>query len=60
VIPLRDVSLSVRLVQAPAAVYLAPSREPLVFEFTEDRVRVKIPEVRGHAMVVFEEAGKKS
>jgi hypothetical protein len=58
VIPLRDVSLSVRLGKAPASVYLAPSREPLAFECSDERVSVTIPVVRGHAMVVFQEGDR--
>src|SRR5262249_2981742 len=44
IIPLRDVRLSLRHA-APAAVYLAPTREPLVYSSDNGRVRVTIPEV---------------
>lgn len=54
VIPLRDVQLSLRLGYRPDAVYLAPSRQPLAFSMEGDRVRVTVPEVTGHAMVVIE------
>jgi hypothetical protein len=54
VIPLRDLSLSVRVDAPPAKVYLAPSQQPLDFRAADGRVHVTIPEVRGHSMVVFE------
>ena len=40
--------------EPPTSVYLAPSREPLEFTVTDGRAHVTVPEVRGHAMVVFE------
>ncbi len=54
VLPLRDVSVAVRVESPPRAVYLAPSREPLAFAVEGERVRVTVPEVRGHAMVIVE------
>jgi hypothetical protein len=54
VVPLRDVVLSLKLDRAPRSVYLAPERDPLESEFKSGRCIVGIPEVRGHAMVVFE------
>jgi hypothetical protein len=53
VIPLREVMLSVRTEMPPQSVYLAPSREPLEFTTADGRTRITIPEVVGHAMVVF-------
>jgi hypothetical protein len=53
VIPIRGVQVGVML-EPPAAVYLAPSRKPLNFIMKGKRVWVEIPEVNGHAMVVFE------
>jgi hypothetical protein len=54
VIPLRDVELSVRLEAQPTSVYLAPTRQKLDFALEGQRARVIVPEVLGHAMVVFE------
>lgn len=54
VIPLHDVHLALRCTAPPASVYLAPTRETLEFSHRDGRVNVTIPEVRGHAMVVFE------
>jgi hypothetical protein len=54
VVPLHDVPLSLRLGKAPAKVYVAPGRAPLFCEYAAGRARVVVPEVRGHAMVVFE------
>jgi hypothetical protein len=54
VIPLREVRLSVRLEQEPGCVYLAPEGSHLPFTYTDGRVEVVIPEVRGYALLVFE------
>ncbi|MBI5094508.1 MAG: beta-galactosidase trimerization domain-containing protein [Candidatus Hydrogenedentes bacterium] len=54
VIPLRDVELSLR-VPAPKRVSLVPSGQELPFVMREGRVRITIPEVRGHAMVALED-----
>jgi len=54
VIPLHNVSLAVGLGQEPRRVYLAPEGTDVPFEWTEGAVRLTVPEVRGHAMVVFE------
>ncbi|MFN3650425.1 MAG: alpha-amylase family protein [Armatimonadota bacterium] len=53
-IPLRDVSLSVKLDREPRRVYLAPEGTDLPWQWSAGRARVTVPEVRGHAMVVFE------
>jgi hypothetical protein len=55
ILPLQNVSLAVRTDTPPQSVYLAPSGQPLDFATADGRVRVTLPEVRGHAMVVFEE-----
>ena len=55
VIPLYQVELDVKLSGAVRRVYLAPTGEELTFESSgEGRIRTVVPEVRGHAMVVFE------
>lgn len=48
------VPLSLHLAAAPKPVYLAPERQPLRFGYSDGGVDVTAPEVRGHAMVVFE------
>lgn len=54
VVALKEVGLSVRTEFKPSRVYEAPSGEPLGFGFEGGVASVKVPEVRGHAMVVFE------
>ena len=54
VVPLHNVPVSVKLARAPKSVYLAPEREPLKFDYCAGRADVTLPEVRGHAMIVFE------
>lgn len=54
VIPLYKVGLAVRLERKPERVYLAPDEADLEFTWTGGRAKVSVPEVRGHAMVVFE------
>jgi len=54
IVPLRDVDMSIQLKRKPTRVYLAPQNEKIPFEFKSGRVHVRVPEVRGHAMVVFE------
>jgi hypothetical protein len=41
--------------RAPSSVYLAPDREELAFEIRDGYAHVTVPEMKGHAMVVFEE-----
>lgn len=53
VVPIREVGLSLRLAKAPKRVSLAPEGEALPFTYADGRCRVTVPEVRGHAMVVF-------
>lgn len=54
VVPLHNVPVSLKLARAPKSVYLAPDRDPLAFSYRQGRCDVTVPEVRGHAMVVFE------
>ncbi len=54
VTPLHDVALRVRTDFQPMRVYEAPSGTPLAFEWGGGAVRLTIPRVEGHAMVVFE------
>jgi hypothetical protein len=35
-------------------VYEAPSGRPISFACEDSRVNVRVPEIRGHAMIVFE------
>ncbi len=54
VIPLRDVPMAVRTGWKPNVAYLAPSRLTLDTTMHGEYARVIVPEVDGHAMVVFE------
>ena len=54
VIPLFDLPLSLKMERPPKRVYLAPRETPLEFEHLAGRVNLRVPEVRGHAMIVFE------
>lgn len=54
VVPLRDLSVSLRLDSAPKRVYVAPEMTPLEFEFADGRALARLRELRGHAMIVFE------
>ena len=54
IVPLYDVPMSVRLGRKPKQVYVAPQETPLEFTYVAGRVQVIVPEVAGHAMVVFE------
>ncbi len=53
-IELRDIGVSVKADAAPALVYLAPDRQPLPFEFSDGRVRFRVPHVNGYAVAVIE------
>ncbi len=55
VIPLYNVPLHLRTAP-PARVYLAPQGDSLSFEVQGEYIRLTVPEVRGHQMVVLEEA----
>jgi len=54
VIPLYDVALSVRSGRRPRRVYLAPSCTDVDFECVDGYVKLTVPEVVGHQMVVLE------
>ncbi len=54
-IPLYNVSLRLRT-GAPQRVYLAPQREQIPFQSEGEYLSLTVPEVRGHQMVVLEEA----
>jgi hypothetical protein len=54
VVPLFDIPLSLKLPRAPKKVYLAPENQPIEFEYLAGRVNLRVPEIRGHAIVVFE------
>ncbi len=54
IIPLYNVPLSLRLDQAPRRAYLAPEGTALSFTYSYGYASVTVPEVKGHAMVVFE------
>jgi hypothetical protein len=54
--PLADTALHIRA-EKPARVYLAPSGEALPFECREGYVRVTVPKIDIHAMVVMDMTG---
>jgi hypothetical protein len=54
IVPLFNVPLSLRAERPPRKVYLAPEGTPIPFEHLVGRIILLVPEVRGHAMVVFE------
>jgi len=54
IVPLNEVATSVKLARKPKRVYLAPDQTPIEFDFVDGRCEFFIPEVLGHAMVVFE------
>jgi hypothetical protein len=54
VVPVFHVPVSLKFAKRPKLVYLAPSREALIFTVRGNRVDVVVPEVRGHAMIVIE------
>ena len=54
IVPIFGVPVSLRLAKRPRRAYLAPTRTPLALEYRDGRAEVTVPEVCGHAMVVFE------
>jgi hypothetical protein len=54
VIPLFHVPLSLKFDRKPRQVYLAPELHALPWTYEDGYVKVAVPEVRGHAMVVIE------
>jgi hypothetical protein len=55
VVPLFDFPMSLKLDRAPRHVFTAPDETPVEFEYLAGRVNLRVPELRGHAMIVFEE-----
>ena len=53
-VPLRNVPLSLLSEKPPRRVYCAPSGQPLIHDYGNGRVRVVVPVVEGHQMVVVE------
>lgn len=53
-VPLRELPVSLRLDRKPGRVYVAPEMVELDFNYTDRRASVRVPELRGHAMLVFE------
>jgi hypothetical protein len=55
VIPLFNIPLSVKASRRPRQVYLAPGLQMLPWSFEGGYVKLTVPEVHGHAMVVVED-----
>jgi hypothetical protein len=54
VVQIFDIPMSLKLEKAPNRVYLAPEGLDVPFEFLAGRVNLRVPEINGHAMIVFE------
>lgn len=54
IVPLYDVPISLKLPTSPKRVYLAPENESIDFRYEDGRATLSVPELKGHAMVVFE------
>jgi hypothetical protein len=54
VVPIFDVKLSLRLPLPPKRAYSAPDEKAIPFEYVSGRVTLRVPQVLGHAMIVFE------
>lgn len=54
IVPLANVALSLKLARKPGKVYMAPEQTDVEFQYADGRVNLRVPEVKGHAMVVFE------
>jgi hypothetical protein len=54
VTPLFDVPVSLKVEREPDSVSLAPEKRPVDFTYHDGRVELRVPEVRGHAMLVVE------
>lgn len=54
IVPLFEVRMSLKLAKKPRRVYLAPQEVPVDFEYAGGRVKVCVPKVAGHQMIVFE------
>jgi hypothetical protein len=55
IVPLHDLTVSLRCAKGPRRVYTAPDDVELPFEHADGRVNVCVPTVAGHAMVVLDE-----
>jgi len=54
VVPIYGIPLAIKLDRKPDKVYFAPDGSALDFKFENGRASVVVPEIRGHAMIVFE------
>ncbi|HEY8665776.1 MAG TPA: beta-galactosidase trimerization domain-containing protein, partial [Tepidisphaeraceae bacterium] len=54
IVPLFNIPLSLKLDRAPKRVYTVPDETPVEFEFLNGRVNLRVPEIRGHQMIVLE------
>ncbi|MHB1356559.1 MAG: beta-galactosidase trimerization domain-containing protein [Anaerolineae bacterium] len=54
IIPLYNLALALKTDKAPSKVYLAPQMTELSFRYSDGYVRVVVPEVMGHQLVVAE------
>jgi hypothetical protein len=54
VVPIFDLPMSLKLAKAPRRVYVAPEGIDVPFEYLNGRVNLRVPEINGHAMIVFE------
>ena len=54
VVPVIDIPLSLKLPKKPRRVYYALSGNDVPFEFLAGRANLRVPEVNGHAILVFE------
>jgi hypothetical protein len=54
VVPIFDLKMSLRLAVAPRRVYSAPDGKAIPFEYVSGRLTLRVPQVLGHAMIVFE------
>ena len=54
VVPIFDLAMSLKLEKAPKRVYVAPEGTDVPFEYLAGRVNLRVPEINGHAMIVFE------
>ncbi|MGD0770416.1 MAG: alpha-L-fucosidase [Tepidisphaeraceae bacterium] len=54
IVPIFKVPISLKLDRRPSRVYLAPGSAKTPFTYKKGRASLLVPEVRGHAMVVFE------
>jgi len=54
IIPLPATPMSLALSKKPKKVYVAPSGRELEFGYSDARVSLIVPEIRGHEMIVFE------